>query len=67
VARRHGRRNYLRHREPAEDVYVETMNALRHARFRRLAMAGAILLPVAAWATSLGGGFIVGAGPRGEG
>jgi hypothetical protein len=43
------------------------MNALRHLRLRRLAIAVAILLPVGAWATSLGGGLIVGAGPRGEG
>jgi len=41
------------------------MNALRHLGLRRLAIASAILLPVAAWATSLGGGFIVGAGSRG--
>jgi len=40
---------------------------LRRLPLRRLAIATAIVLPVAVWAASLGGGFIVDAGPRGEG
>lgn len=39
----------------------------RRFRFRRIVIATAIAVPVAAWAASLGGGFILGAGPRGEG
>jgi hypothetical protein len=39
----------------------------RRFHIRRIAIATAIALPVAAWAASLGGGFILGAGPRGEG
>jgi hypothetical protein len=39
----------------------------RRFHLRRIAIATAIALPVAAWAASLGGGFILGAGPRGEG
>lgn len=57
-----------RHIGPVVVVYARTMSArLPHLPLRRLAIAIAILLPVAAWAASLGGGFIVGAGPHGEG
>jgi hypothetical protein len=56
------------HNEPIGDVYLGTMSArLRRPHVRRIGIAAAIVVPVAGWASSLGGGFIIVAGPRGEG
>jgi hypothetical protein len=54
--------------EPPGAVYVGTMSAQpRRFHFRRVVIATAFAVPLAAWAASLGGGFILGAGPQGEG
>ena len=57
-----------RHNRSAAGVNDGTMRARRRRwRIPRLAIATAVVLPVAVWAATLGGGIIIGAGPRGEG